>query len=661
MKVFIEKNKDYFIGIIVFLISLGVYLHTLAPSITYEDSGELVTTPYILGISHPSGYPFYTIIMKVFMSLLPVGNIAFRGNLSSAVFGALSALMVYFIVLKVERKFISGGKVSSEVLLNGHVPAIIAALLTSFSGMIWLHSVTTEVYTLNLFLMMLLTYIMLAWEDKRSIRYVFLGSLIYGLAFGNHEEAVLFFPAFLYFLLITDWREILRIKHLFCIIMLFCSGLAVYIYLPLRSAQNPYLDWSNPESLRGFLFAIKREQYSGGLEISRDIKKWVQQLNFFGFIEQVSIWTFFFSFFGLYRLFRNNLKIFITFSLVTFCSGIGFIYIVDPPVPTHIFALLRTFYLPLYAMLAIWISFGIAFVMEKIHSCLEKIKPVPSKAWKFVLIPFILIPATSILDHYEAYDLRNNYFAYDFAANMANSVEGKSVIFTFLGSDTFPLWYYKYSEGRRSDLAVVHERMAALPWYYAQMMQDEPKLVLTRPEFSDWNNMDYMDIRPRIVIKDLEKNNPDYKLYYTVFSKGSFPQDNIMKLRGILWQDTGEEMDLINEKIYFNYSYRGLGDKGATRLVRDNEILRQLYNFNIKMAHKYLNDKRPDLAIYQYQLANKILPTVEAYYNLGVIYYEKKMLNSAVREFNEYLKLEKDPSKARDHRIWMDQVTRQTI
>ncbi|MDD5773191.1 MAG: DUF2723 domain-containing protein [bacterium] len=663
MKIFKEADKTHLIGLLVFLISLGVYIHTLAPSITYEDSGELITTPYILGISHPSGYPFYTIIMKVLMTLLPISNIAFRANLATAVFGSLSVLMVYFIVLKVERDFIGKNKVAGvqnfEPLLNGYVPAVIAALLTSFSSMIWLHSVTTEVYTLNLFLMMLLTYFMLVWDIKRDIRYVFLGSLIYGLSLGNHEEAVLFFPAFIYFLLITDWREILKIKHLISIIMLFGLGLLIYVYLPLRSAKNPYLDWSNAESLRGFLFAVRREQYIGGSEVPRDIIKWVQQLNLFGFFEQVSIWTFFFSFFGLYRLLRKNLKIFITFSLITFCSSIGFIYLVDPPIPTQIFALLRTFYLPLYAMFAIWISFGIAFVIEKIYLYLGKIKPVSSTAWAFILIPFFLMPATSLLDHYEAYDFKGNYFAYDFAANMANSVEEKSVIFTSISIDTFPFWYYRYAEGRRGDLAVVHQKMAALPWYYAQMMQDEPKLVLTRPEFSDWNNDDYLDARSQIITNDIMLNNPEYKFYYTIFTKDFLPKDKPIKYRGILWQDTNEDLDLINGKIWFNYCYRGLGNNKSIRLVRDNEILRQLYSFNINMARKYLKEKKAYLAIYQYQLTNKIFPNSEAYYNLGFLYYEEKMIDSAIREFNEYLKLDPNSPKAQNIRSWMVQFNPQ--
>jgi len=658
MKIFKEADKTYLIGIIVFLISLGVYIHTLAPSITYEDSGELITAPYILGISHPSGYPLYTVIMKVLISLIPVSNIAFRANLAAAVWGSLSVLMVYSIVLKVERDFIEKDKVtgvqSIEPLLNGYVPAVIAALLTSFSGMIWLNSVTTEVYTLNLFLMMLLTYLLLAWGLKRDIRYVFMGSLIYGLSFGNHEQAVLFLPAFMYFLLITGWKEILKIKYIVCIVLLFGLGLTIYVYLPLRSAQNPYLDWSNPESWRGFLFAVRREQY-GAAESSREIKTWFQQLNLFGFIEQVSIYTFFFSFFGLWRLIRKNLKIFITFSLITFCSGVVFIFAADLPVPEEIFALLRTFYLPLYAMLAIWISFGAAFILEKAYSYLEKTRPVSSIKWAFVLFPFFLLPSTSLLDHYKLYDFKGNYFAYDFAVNMARTCEKRSVIFTSQARDTFPLWYYKYAEGRRNDLAVVHQKMVSLPWYFAQMLQDKPKLVFTIKEFADW---DYITDMSDIITRDLIKNNPEYKFYYSAYAIDISPKTKPTKSAGILRKDTEENLDFINEKIWLNYSYRSLGNNGSIRFVRDNEVLRQLFNFNLIMAQKYLKEKKENLAIYHYQLTNKIYPNPEAYYNLGFIYSQKNMFNSAIRDFNEFLKLEPDSSQSQQVKEWLKEYAR---
>ena len=55
---------------------------------------------------HPTGYPLYALLLKLF-TLLPVGEIAYRTNLSSAVLAALAVALVYRIVLKLTGAVVS--------------------------------------------------------------------------------------------------------------------------------------------------------------------------------------------------------------------------------------------------------------------------------------------------------------------------------------------------------------------------------------------------------------------------------------------------------------------------------------------------------------------------------------------------------------------------
>ena len=91
---------DYLCGVLVLFVSFSVYLHTLTPTVGFHDSGELITCAYTLGIAHPPGYPLYTLLGKVFCTLIPIGNIAYRMNMESALFASLAVMMVYFITLK---------------------------------------------------------------------------------------------------------------------------------------------------------------------------------------------------------------------------------------------------------------------------------------------------------------------------------------------------------------------------------------------------------------------------------------------------------------------------------------------------------------------------------------------------------------------------------
>ena len=74
--------------------ALAVYVATLAPGLTFEhngaDGGDLITAAHTLGVPHPSGYPTYTLLAWL-ASQLPVGTIAYRANLLSAVCASLAA------------------------------------------------------------------------------------------------------------------------------------------------------------------------------------------------------------------------------------------------------------------------------------------------------------------------------------------------------------------------------------------------------------------------------------------------------------------------------------------------------------------------------------------------------------------------------------------
>ena len=73
---------------------LVVYTLTLYPSVPGGDSGELIVAAYKLGVAHPPGYPLFTLLAKA-STLIPVGTIAWRVNLLTAVLGALAATVLF--------------------------------------------------------------------------------------------------------------------------------------------------------------------------------------------------------------------------------------------------------------------------------------------------------------------------------------------------------------------------------------------------------------------------------------------------------------------------------------------------------------------------------------------------------------------------------------
>ena len=73
----------------------AVYALGACPTIYVGDSGELTTAVAVLGIPHPTGYPLYVLLGKLWTLLFPVGSIAWRMSLFSAACGALACGLLY--------------------------------------------------------------------------------------------------------------------------------------------------------------------------------------------------------------------------------------------------------------------------------------------------------------------------------------------------------------------------------------------------------------------------------------------------------------------------------------------------------------------------------------------------------------------------------------
>jgi hypothetical protein len=84
--------------------SFVLYLITLAPTVLFADGGEFQFVPYILGIAHPTGYPLYLLLGWAWSHVLPIGDVAYRMNLFSALWAALAVGLSYPVALRIIRR-----------------------------------------------------------------------------------------------------------------------------------------------------------------------------------------------------------------------------------------------------------------------------------------------------------------------------------------------------------------------------------------------------------------------------------------------------------------------------------------------------------------------------------------------------------------------------
>ena len=141
--------------VLVFVGALGLYLRTLAPSVAelFDDSLEFQLVGYKLAIAHPTGYPLYTLLLKAF-TLLPIGEVAGRTNLSSAVLAAVAVALVYGIARR---------------LTGSVLPALAAAAALAVSPVFWSQAVITEVYALNAVLVAAATLVVLGGRGREEV------------------------------------------------------------------------------------------------------------------------------------------------------------------------------------------------------------------------------------------------------------------------------------------------------------------------------------------------------------------------------------------------------------------------------------------------------------------------------------------------------------
>jgi hypothetical protein len=230
----LDYRPSYRAALAVSLVTLVLYLLTLAPSTAMWDTSEYIAAAYTLGIPHPPGNPLFVIIGRVF-SILPIAtSVAVRINILAAICSAVAAGMWFLIT---ERVLVSWFPQRWQRVLGGVVAALIGA--TSFT--VWNQSVVNEkVYTVSLVGIAIISWLMIRWSDdpdgRKADRILVLVAYLLGLGYSNHMAGMLAAPAVGLAVLIVRPRTIFRWKLLLACIGMLLFGLTPFATQPIRAA-----------------------------------------------------------------------------------------------------------------------------------------------------------------------------------------------------------------------------------------------------------------------------------------------------------------------------------------------------------------------------------------------------------------------------------------
>lgn len=457
-----------------FLVPLALYLATLAPSVTFYDSGEFMTATWYLGSAHSPGYPLFLLYLKPF-TWLPLGSVAFRINLGTAVSAALACLGCYHltVALLAGRSFCGNEAFSAFAV---RMAGLSGALLLAASPRLWLQTNHDKPYPLLTFIAAVMFLLLLQWREhlragSEQPAWWYAAAFLVGLATGAHQTVVLLVPGMLLFILMTAPAAIRQVREMLLAAACLLAGGSVQLYLPLRAAAGALQSWGDTSNLSNFLWHILRKGYPEEPH-SRDITLLLKQLGAFDIPHEfgwvglgllgVGIWSC-----------RRTERAFLTAFLVSLACFWLVIAGHFNPRPESIF-LTEEFYTPLYLLSAVMVALGL---FELAAAGVRRATPPQSYDYRhYLLVPlfFLLLPLFQVGLHASSQDQHDNYLAHDYAANTLRTLPENGVLFTWGDSGAFPLWYLHGVERMREDLDLPHIPHLTFAWHRRELPRLKP-------------------------------------------------------------------------------------------------------------------------------------------------------------------------------------------
>ena len=526
----LSTRRNTIIGGAIFIVTFGVYLLTMCPTVYWEDCAAFSAVNSILGVPHSPGFPIYVLWGKVF-SLIPIESHAFRSNLMSAFWGSLSLVILYLLMLELFEEIKARSDTPDrnpspmEKRWVSQLGIVMGVLFLGFSPAFWLQTIRAEVYTLNIFLTLSLILLLVKWSKgkntNRCFNILILFSFILGLSLANHPLLIItLLPAFLTFSLVNDFKRFLNLKKIEVLSSFFVLGISLYLFLPIRSHLSPGINWGRPDSLVNLFSYITRSSQPTSVVTSSVIP----YLNRFWFtisfpVIQFGLPLFWLGVFGVYTMFKQSKRFFIFTFLLFILNLITAAWAADFSLRNYD---LLGYLLPSLSIFAIWFAMGIFFFTES----MLKVGRI-SRRWfdfahhkrryarqthifkVFLCGSILLLPLFQIARNLHQCNKRSNDCAYQYAEQILNSVKKDALIIVEDDNTLTTLWYLNHAEKKRPDVKIISSSALGQKSYRDQLREQYKEVGLPKIESENSQKIAYHLCRLNI------DKMPIYCQYYT--------------------------------------------------------------------------------------------------------------------------------------------------
>jgi hypothetical protein len=471
------------------LLALVMYSLTMPRTITLEDAGLFQMVCHLGGLSHPPGYPLFTLLC----SALTVTPSVVNGNLISALFAALAVATFHHVCF---------------VLMRDRAFAYVASLTWALGATFWSQAIIIEVYSLAALMFMVCWALLIEFERTRNTGWWFAFCLAYGLSLSNHWPLMVLSTVGLVVggsSVIADlWVRLRSVK--FIGLSLLAVGFGLLPYLSLLDPTPDIAVFGGIDSWSELWRYVARSAYNDQSPTAGAGDK----LAYAGWLIETTVWQgglaviplivvgFISSFMTLPR------KLALALLLIFTGSTFFLVLLLNFEWSDYYRAVFKPYPVIAFSAVAFWLALGT-------RSLVNLVQPYVSRAG--LLISVVVIAVTTAAN-FPLVDRRGSRLVDNFARTLLQTLPADAILFTRGDNSTGPIGYLHYVEGIRPDIELrdldnlVFSNRLASPFAAVALQDAMVKDFIDRQS------------RPVFVVEGIVNPHIDYGAYLQVSRTG---------------------------------------------------------------------------------------------------------------------------------------------
>jgi tetratricopeptide (TPR) repeat protein len=339
--------------------------------------------------------------------------------------------------------------------LQAAIAAAAAAVAFGFGKIVWSQAVTAEVYAFNALAAAAVLYAGLNFVRGNDPRWAYAAAFFGGLALCAHFSSTLvIMPTGIYMWMRAKRPPSWRALCLGAAAAL--TGFFVYLYLPLRAAQGPAMNWGDPRTLKTAAEHLLRTGMGGVVPVR------LRFLPYHWWELGLSLWREFTP--AVLAASAAGAAIALVRRLEPW-RFLAVLALVTGPLATVLLVLtlradqaseMRVWYIPFFITAAAFAGLVLFTLQTRAAAAVRAAGYVAAVA----------VAALPLIFNFNRNDVREYYFAADYGGNLLRTMNYRGVAFMFeQGFGIFEIAFHRSAEGRRPDTEFVSPLVGLLPGF----------------------------------------------------------------------------------------------------------------------------------------------------------------------------------------------------